>query len=129
MEALCTPRYLDICPNVIHHVFITICSLTRSGELTPSQLCGCLAALGALLESGWAREQLSRQRAIMVELCNVMHRQLLTQVKGLLVSFWGLLKLISTYMLQDTSATQAAVLVVVSHVLTAASESLAGERR
>ena len=32
-------------------------------------------------------------------------------------------------MLQDNSATQAAVLAVVCHVLTAASESLAGERR
>ena len=59
---------------------------SRSGELTPAQLSSCLAALGALLESAWAREQLSRQRAVMVELCNVMHRQLLTQVKGLMVS-------------------------------------------
>ena len=60
--------------------------MTRSGELSPAQLGGCLAALGALLESGWAREQLSKQRAVMVELCNVMHRQLLTQVKQFMVS-------------------------------------------
>ena len=41
----------------------------------------------------------------------------------------GLYRIVCNYSLQDNSATQAAVLVVVSHVLTAASESLAGERR
>ena len=41
----------------------------------------------------------------------------------------GLCWIVCNYSLQDNSATQAAVLVVVSHVLTAASESLAGERR
>lgn len=41
----------------------------------------------------------------------------------------GLCWIVCNYYLQDNSATQAAVLVVVSHVLTAASESLAGERR
>ena len=60
LEALCTPR---------------------SGELSSSQLCHCLSALKALLDNVWCREQLSSQRGIMIEICNIMHRQLLTQVQ------------------------------------------------
>ena len=60
LEALCTPR---------------------SGELSSSQLCHCLSALKALLDNVWCREQLSSQQGIMIEICNIMHRQLLTQVQ------------------------------------------------
>ena len=60
LEALCTPR---------------------SGELSSSQLCHCLSALKALLDNVWCREQLSSQRGIMIEICKIMHRQLLTQVQ------------------------------------------------
>jgi hypothetical protein len=59
MEALCSPR---------------------SGELTGGQLGSCLAALEALLEGEEARRLLMAERGIVVELCNVLHRQLLSQV-------------------------------------------------
>ena len=58
MEALCSPR---------------------TGELTSSQLNNCLGALASLLESAWARAQLTREEGVLVELCNVLHRQLLSQ--------------------------------------------------
>jgi HEAT repeat-containing protein 5 len=59
MEALCSPR---------------------AGELTPEQLGSCLAALAALLEAEEARRLLMAEAGIGVELCNVLHRQLLSQV-------------------------------------------------
>lgn len=72
----------------------------------------------------------------MVELCNVMHRQLLTQVGFSVPLEWCYLSTIEPNtgnldicLLQDNTGTQAAVLQVVSHVLTAALESLAAERR
>jgi hypothetical protein len=59
MEALCSPR---------------------SGELTGDQLSSCLAALESLLEGEEARRLLMDGPGIVVELCNVLHRQLLSQV-------------------------------------------------
>ena len=85
MEALCTPR---------------------SGELSPAQLASCLAAVRALLGHSWTRAQLGSQ--LVVELCNVMHRQLLTQ---------------------DSTQLQAVVLEVVSLAVTAAVESLATTKK
>ena len=65
MEALCSPR---------------------SGELTADQLSSCLAALAALLEAEEARQLLMAEAGIGVELCNVLHRQLLSQVPALFMS-------------------------------------------
>ena len=59
MEALCSPR---------------------AGELTSGQLGSCLAALASLLEAEEARRLLMAEAGIGVELCNVLHRQLLSQV-------------------------------------------------
>jgi len=87
LEALCTPR---------------------SGELSSSQLFHCLSAIKSLLDKVWSREQLSSQRGIMIEICNIMHRQLLTQ---------------------DSTATQAVVLGVVSQTVTAAIEQLANQKK
>ena len=78
----------------------------RSGELSPAQLASCLAAVRALLGHSWTRAQLGSQ--LVVELCNVMHRQLLTQ---------------------DSTQLQAAVLEVVSLAVTAAVESLATTKK
>jgi len=87
MEALCSPR---------------------TGELTSSQLNNCLGALASLLESVWARVQLTREEGVLVELCNVLHRQLLSQ---------------------DNTAKQEKILEVVSLAVKSASENLANKKK
>merc|ERR1711892_4667 len=87
MEALCSPR---------------------TGELTSSQLNNCLGALASLLESVWARVQLTREEGVLVELCNVLHRQLLSQ---------------------DNTAKQEKILEVVSLAVKSATENLANKKK
>ena len=87
MEALCSPR---------------------TGELTPAELAHCLQALASLLKSPWARVQLVREERVLVELCNVLHRQLLSQ---------------------DGVSEQIAILEVLSLAVTAAQEDLAAKKK
>ena len=87
MEALCSPR---------------------TGELTPAELAHCLQALASLLKSPWARVQLVREEKVLVELCNVLHRQLLSQ---------------------DGVAEQIAILEVLSLAVLAAQEDLAAKKK
>ena len=49
-----------------------------------NQLSSCLGALEALLEGEITRKMLATEKGILVELCNVLHRQLLSQEWGLL---------------------------------------------
>ena len=84
-----------------------LCS-PRAGDLSLSQLSSCLAGLSSLLDHPWARAQLSAQPGLLIELCNVMHRQLLTQ---------------------DSSNLQASVLSIISRALTAAQEDLANRKK
>jgi len=87
MEALCSPR---------------------TGELSTSQLISCLGAVHALLEGPWARSQLSLEQGILVELCNVLHRLLLSQ---------------------DGTGTQLVILGVVKLAVQAATDNLAKEKK
>merc|ERR1719219_433133 len=87
MEALCSPR---------------------TGDLSLSHLSACLAGLSSLLDHQWTREQLAAQPGLLVELCNVMHRQLLSQ---------------------DDTSIQATVLTIISLALTAAKENLASRKK
>ena len=87
MEALCSPR---------------------TGELTPPELAHCLSALASLLQSPWARSQLLRENNVLVELCNVLHRQLLSQ---------------------EGVAEQESILAVLSLAVTAAQEHLAAAKK
>ena len=87
MEALCSPR---------------------TGELTCAELAHCLQALSSLLKSPWARVQLVHEERVLVELCNVLHRQLLSQ---------------------DGVSEQIAILEVLSLAVTAAQEDLAAKKR
>lgn len=87
MEALCSPR---------------------TGELSSSQLTDCLGALASLLQSQWARDQLVREELVPVELCNVLHRQMLSQ---------------------DAASRQEQILSVVGLVVRAASEALARSKK
>ena len=80
----------------------------RPGDLSLSHLSSCLAGLASLLEHQWTREQLSSQPGLLVELCNVMHRQLLTQ---------------------DSTNIQSTVLNIISLALTAAKENLASRKK
>ena len=84
-----------------------LCS-PRAGDLSLSQLSSCLAGLSSLLEHPWTRAELSAQPGLLIELCNVMHRQLLTQ---------------------DSSSLQASVLSIISLALTAAQEELANRKK
>ena len=76
--------------------------------MTGCQLNNCLSAVTALLSHPWAREQLTQDNGVTVELVNVMHRQLLTQ---------------------DTAAVQSAVMAVVSSAVAAALEQLAAQKK
>ena len=84
-----------------------LCS-PRAGDLSSSQLSSCLAGLSSLLEHPWTRAELSAQPGLLIELCNVMHRQLLTQ---------------------DSSSLQSSVLSIFSLALTAAQEELANRKK
>ena len=79
----------------------------RPGDLSLSHLSSCLAGLVSLLEHQWTREQLSSQPGLLVELCNVMHRQLLTQ---------------------DSTNIQSTVLNIISLALTTSKENLASRK-
>lgn len=57
MEALCSPR------------------ASESTQNTET----CLNALYTLLDSAWARKVLIADRSLPIELCNVLHRMLLTR--------------------------------------------------
>jgi hypothetical protein len=52
----------------------------RSADLTPDEVSSCLKALKALLDNGWTRsEVLAKEHQLLVELCNVLHRTVLTR--------------------------------------------------
>lgn len=57
MEALCSPRSTEPLESVIT----------------------CLQALYTLLDSSWSRELLMVDKSLGIELCNVLHRLLLTR--------------------------------------------------
>lgn len=54
-----------------------VCS-TRSSERVESVI-SCLKAMYTLFDSGWARQQLFSDRSLAIELCNVLHRMILTR--------------------------------------------------
>lgn len=54
-----------------------VCS-TRSSEKLEAIL-SCLRSMFTLFDSGWAREQLFADRSLAIELCNVLHRMILTR--------------------------------------------------
>lgn len=54
-----------------------ICS-TRSNEKLEAVL-ACLQSIYTLFDGAWAREQLFKDRSLAVELCNVLHRVILTR--------------------------------------------------
>lgn len=58
MEALCSPRSSEPLESVVT----------------------CLQALYTMLDSTWARQVLMTDKALAIELCNVLHRYLLTTV-------------------------------------------------
>ena len=84
-----------------------LCS-PRAGDLSLSHLSSCLGGLASLLEHPWTREQLAAQPGLLVELCNVLHRQLLTQ---------------------DSTTIQSTVLNIIALALTAAKENLANRKK
>ena len=84
-----------------------LCS-PRAGDLSLCHLSSCLAGLASLLEHHWTRHQLAAQPGLLVELCNVMHRQLLTQ---------------------DSTNIQYTVLTIIALALTAAKENLASRKK
>ncbi|XP_023347268.1 HEAT repeat-containing protein 5B [Eurytemora carolleeae] len=84
-----------------------LCS-PRSGELSRNQLSSCLGALEALLEGEITRKMLATEKGILVELCNVLHRQLLSQ---------------------ENIGTQARIMSVVSLAVRAAAQEFADIKR
>ena len=65
------------------HLLLGVCvealSNTRS-NLTRDQVLGCLKSLAALLDHGPTRQEvLAQEPALLVELCNVLHRTVLTR--------------------------------------------------
>lgn len=54
-----------------------VCS-TRSSEKLEAVL-SCLQSMYTLFDSAWAREQLFTDRSLAIELCNVLHRMILTR--------------------------------------------------
>ena len=70
------------------HLVIGVCieglANTRSADLTKDQVISCLRTLLALLDHEWSRRYLANSaenssKAILVELCNVLHRTVLTR--------------------------------------------------
>lgn len=94
------------------HLLLGVCveglANTRSADLTKDQVMGCLKTLMALLDHEWVRRYLATNdqispKAILVELCNVLHRTVLTR---------------------ETVATQSLALEVLKLVLIAAKDVL-----
>ena len=54
-----------------------LCSTRSSESLQNIEI--CLKALHTLLDSNWAREVLMMNKSLAIELCNVLHRLLLTK--------------------------------------------------
>lgn len=73
----------------IFHLLLGVCieglANTRSADLTKEQVTSCLKTMLALLDHIWVRKYLSSvnssesSKAILVELCNVLHRTVLTR--------------------------------------------------
>ena len=71
------------------HLLLGVCieglANTRSADLTKDQVSSCLKTLLAMLDHGWVRKYLSSindinsSKSILVELCNVLHRTVLTR--------------------------------------------------
>lgn len=90
------------------HLLFGICmealSNNRSADLSKEEVISCLKALKALLDHGWARKDvLGSESSLLVELCNVLHRTVLTR---------------------DHPGTQLLVMEVLQLVLVAAKEKL-----
>lgn len=75
----------------------------RSTELSKAQVLSCLCGLEALLKGKSTRNLMASEPGILVELCNVLHRQALTQ---------------------DNTAAQVKIMSVISMVSQAAAEQL-----
>ncbi|XP_017846517.1 HEAT repeat-containing protein 5B isoform X2 [Drosophila busckii] len=54
-----------------------LCSMRSSDK--PRNIVTCLRALHSIFDSDWARRQLIKDRALTIELCHVLHRQILTR--------------------------------------------------
>ncbi|XP_017967368.1 HEAT repeat-containing protein 5B isoform X1 [Drosophila navojoa] len=54
-----------------------LCSMRSSDK--PRNIVSCLRALHSIFDSDWARRQLIKDRALTIELCHVLHRQILTR--------------------------------------------------
>lgn len=54
-----------------------LCSMRSSDK--PKNIVSCLRALHSIFDSDWARRQLIKDRALTIELCHVLHRQILTR--------------------------------------------------
>ncbi|XP_067647146.1 HEAT repeat-containing protein 5B isoform X5 [Eurosta solidaginis] len=54
-----------------------LCS-TRTSE-KPKNVISCLQSLFTIFDSDWARKQLIKNKTLTIELCNVLHRQILTR--------------------------------------------------
>ncbi|XP_039953261.1 HEAT repeat-containing protein 5B isoform X1 [Bactrocera tryoni] len=54
-----------------------LCS-TRTSE-KPKNVISCLQSLYTIFDSDWARKQLIKNKTLTIELCNVLHRQILTR--------------------------------------------------
>ncbi len=82
---------------------------SRSADLSRAEVTGCLKALRALLDHPWSRKEvLAKDCALLVELCNVLHRTVLTR---------------------DHPATHLLAVQVLQLVLTASKERLEQERK
>ncbi len=90
-----------ICMEALSHA--------RSADMTREETAACLKALHALLDHPWARrEALAKESVLLVELCNVLHRTILTR---------------------DHPASHLLVVDVLKLVLTASKERVEAERR
>ncbi len=88
------------------HLVFGIClrDLCLSQASDPAEnICICLEAMKCLLDSSWARGRLTKEVKLAIELCNVLHRLLLTR---------------------DLISVQVLVFQVVDHVVLAARERL-----
>ncbi|XP_030374893.1 HEAT repeat-containing protein 5B isoform X2 [Scaptodrosophila lebanonensis] len=54
-----------------------LCSIRISDK--PKNIISCLHALHTIFDSDWARQQLIKDKTLTIELCNVLHRQILTR--------------------------------------------------
>ncbi|KAH8419160.1 hypothetical protein KR222_006942, partial [Zaprionus bogoriensis] len=54
-----------------------LCSMRSSDK--PKNIVSCLRSLHSIFDSDWARRQLIKDRALTIELCHVLHRQILTR--------------------------------------------------